>query len=332
MAATRATVELPASGERSPVFSVVVPTYNRARTLPRAMRAVLSQSFQDLELIVIDDGSSDDTPSIVSSMRDPRIRYRRQQNLGRSAARNNGAAVAKGRYLTFLDSDDEVDPGWLSTLLSLLCGEGVGVACCGALMLLERPDSSVWRREVITPHQLGPVFESAYGLFLAGTFAMELSLFHAIGGYEQTIGFSENTELALRLIPHCREKGLSIATTHQQFVLIHSQRGTGDELNRLTAAEFMLRRHGAQYRRHSPTSFANYHAIAGVHAARLGNLGAARRHLVSAVVAAPLKWRQWARLALAFVPPLARMYWSNGHADSPSSHSVVAPDEEVPTT
>ena len=84
--------------------SVLIPTYNRARFLPDAIRSVLEQTFQDFELIVVDDGSTDGTEELVR--RFPRARYVRQEHAGISAARNRALVEAKGRLVAWLDSDD----------------------------------------------------------------------------------------------------------------------------------------------------------------------------------------------------------------------------------
>src|SRR3954467_2657063 len=92
-----------------PQFSVVVPTYERAETLGRAIASILRQDA-DFELIVVDDGSTDDTARIVRQFDDERISYQHQTNAGVSAARNAGAAAARGEWLVFLDADDELLP------------------------------------------------------------------------------------------------------------------------------------------------------------------------------------------------------------------------------
>ena len=100
-------------------FSVVIPTYNRASILPRAVRSVLAQTFDGFELVIVDDGSDDDTPEVVRSFADPRICFLRRENGGVSSARNAGAAVARGEYLVFLDSDDELLPEALARYAEL---------------------------------------------------------------------------------------------------------------------------------------------------------------------------------------------------------------------
>jgi len=93
-----------------PQVSVIIPTHNRAEWLPGAVDSVLSQSFSDLEIIVVDDGSEDDTPSALGERMD-RVRYLRQEHAGVAAARNLGMAAARGEFLAFLDSDDRFAPG-----------------------------------------------------------------------------------------------------------------------------------------------------------------------------------------------------------------------------
>jgi glycosyltransferase involved in cell wall biosynthesis len=90
----------------NPKVSVVVPTYNRATTVPRAIESVLAQTVTDLEIIVVDDGSSDDTGKILGESFGHRIRYYAQTNQGASVARNKGVDEARGEWIAFLDSDD----------------------------------------------------------------------------------------------------------------------------------------------------------------------------------------------------------------------------------
>jgi glycosyltransferase involved in cell wall biosynthesis len=90
----------------NPKVSVVIPTYNRATTVPRAIESVLAQTVTDLEIIVVDDGSSDDTGMVLGEMFGDRIRYQAQANQGASVARNKGVEEARGEWIAFLDSDD----------------------------------------------------------------------------------------------------------------------------------------------------------------------------------------------------------------------------------
>ena len=99
--------------------SIVLPTYNRRDVLERALTSVRDQTHDDWDLIVVDDGSTDATSSLFTE-RDPRIRYVRQDNAGVYAARNRGLSLAVGRYVTFLDSDDEWLPHYLELTTAFL--------------------------------------------------------------------------------------------------------------------------------------------------------------------------------------------------------------------
>ena len=90
----------------APKVSVVLPTYNRAEQLPASMASVLAQTYTDLELLVVDDGSTDDTRAVISSIADPRIRYIQSNHQGAAAARNLGITAARGHFVAFQDSDD----------------------------------------------------------------------------------------------------------------------------------------------------------------------------------------------------------------------------------
>lgn len=95
----------------TPAVSVVLPTFNRARQLPRAVESVLAQTFRDFELIVVDDGSVDDTPGVMAGYADPRVRYvRYEPNQGANHARNVGIREARAPFIAFQDSDDDWFP------------------------------------------------------------------------------------------------------------------------------------------------------------------------------------------------------------------------------
>jgi len=102
------------------MFSVIIPLYNKAETVERAIRSVLAQTEQNFELIVVDDGSKDNGAELVQKFSDPRIRLIQQPNGGVSAARNTGIAAATNEYITFLDADDEYLPDFLATIRDLI--------------------------------------------------------------------------------------------------------------------------------------------------------------------------------------------------------------------
>ena len=108
----------------SSMFSIVIPTYNRAHLIARTLGSVLRQDFVDFEIIVVDDGSNDNTEEVVMKFDDKRIQYHRKENAERGAARNYGAARAKGAYINFFDSDDLLYENHLSTAYKLIKERG----------------------------------------------------------------------------------------------------------------------------------------------------------------------------------------------------------------
>lgn len=109
--------------------SVVVPAYNYAHFLPHCLASVFGQACADLEVIVVDDGSSDDTAAVVA--REPRARYLHQANAGLSAARNTGLVASSGEFLLFLDADDLLAPRTLAARVAFLAARPTaGVAVC----------------------------------------------------------------------------------------------------------------------------------------------------------------------------------------------------------
>jgi len=120
----------PATG-LAPCVSVIVACYNQPRFVGDAIRSVLEQTFTDLELIVVDDGSTDSTPETIAQFKDPRLRYIRQDNRGTAAARNTGFRASRGRYINFLDGDDYFGPEKLSRQVAALeAGDSFSLAFC----------------------------------------------------------------------------------------------------------------------------------------------------------------------------------------------------------
>ena len=103
-----------------PLFSVVVPAYNAGRFLPTALGSVYRQTVQDFEIVVVNDGSTDDTLEVLQSISDPRLCIITRENGGECVARNQGMREARGKYIAFLDSDDAWLPNHLEQALSFL--------------------------------------------------------------------------------------------------------------------------------------------------------------------------------------------------------------------
>jgi glycosyltransferase involved in cell wall biosynthesis len=308
--------------EISPVFSIVLPTFNRSQVLRRSVESVLNQTFKNFELIIVDDGSNDGTREFVNGLNDSRIQYVYQENKGPSAARNTGAGLARGKYLAFLDSDDEAMPEWLQTLDQAFAQPLSGTVCCGVVIADEGNGVETGNRTVKLPHKLGPIYKDFSGIFAPpGTFALRTDIFKELGGYTPELRYSENTDLALRLTSELKTRNLQISCIFKPLVIYHRQplrwaRSEKSFSNRLFGAKYFLEHHGARYLKESPRAYANYCAIAGVNAARLGYTQEARSHFLNAVRKNPQQFRHYVRFILTFIPNLAEAYWLRFNRES----------------
>ena len=181
-----------------PAVSIVVPTYNRAERLRETLRSVFNQTCQDFELIVVDDGSTDDTQKVVNSF--PRVQYiSKQENHGVSRARNEGLALAKGRYICFLDSDDLWDEKKLQIQVQWM-GDNPNCQVCYT--------DEIWIRKGVRVNQMnkhrkysGDIFRHCLPLCIVSPSSAMLraELFDEIGNFDESLPACEDYDLWLRI-------------------------------------------------------------------------------------------------------------------------------------
>lgn len=113
------------------LVSIIMPTYNREKTIKRAVDSLIKQTYKNIEIIIVDDGSKDNTKDIVTNYSDERIRYvNLVENKGANYARNKGLSLAKGKYITFQDSDDEADLNKIEELVKYINDNPCDVVFC----------------------------------------------------------------------------------------------------------------------------------------------------------------------------------------------------------
>jgi hypothetical protein len=183
-----------------PDVSVIMPTYNRARWIGRSIASVLSQDSVDLELLIIDDGSTDGTERVVAQFDDCRVHYFRQDNQGVSAARNVGLQRARGQYVAFLDADDVYFDGALRDLASVLDRHSdVGFVSGGWAYLDER--EQILRVE--NPWTSHPEFGLGVWLFSCPVLSCSIMIrrdwVNLVGGFDRRLRRHEDHDLWLRL-------------------------------------------------------------------------------------------------------------------------------------
>lgn len=182
-------------------FSVVIPCFNSARYVVDAVRSAISQDYQDREIIVVDDGSSDDPAAALDDLKSS-INFVRQPNGGTSSARNRGVSMARGRYVVFLDADDLLPPDYLSAINRTVASD---VAVDAVAPNLEMFGSTRYgrRRNYDNPLLFGKV---TLELFLRGRRALpgcsifSRDLLGRVGGYREEVRDSEDLDLWIRVL------------------------------------------------------------------------------------------------------------------------------------
>jgi glycosyltransferase involved in cell wall biosynthesis len=186
--------------KNQPTFSVIVPTFNRGSSLLETIDSVRAQSYGDFELIIVDDGSTDDTAAVVSSVPDPRLRYVRQANGGGSRARNTGIDTAQGRYIAFLDSDDKFQPSHLENALPVLeSDEGV---CTYTKVIVDRGEGLTFlkpHRELRKDEHIADYLMRDRGFVQTSTLIVPRPIAQAVR-YDEQLSAGQDMDFAIRLI------------------------------------------------------------------------------------------------------------------------------------
>ncbi|WP_293026660.1 glycosyltransferase family 2 protein [Natronococcus sp.] len=277
--------------------SVITPTYNRAETLPRAIESVLAQSHEAFEHVIVDDGSTDDTASVVEGYDDDRIEYLRLEgNNGANVARNEGIRAASGEYVAFLDSDDEYYPRKLET-------------CVAALESLPETYGGVFHgydiyrgEEYLGPEATheGRVTRSNLGeANVPGSFITTMfraSVFDVVGDLDEAMASSQDYEFYLRVAREYDFYGLGT------ILAKHYRREDSISLDvaaRREGKTQLIERHGDVLtdRRH-----AHHHYLLGLTHAKRGEMATARRELARAIRLHPTNPLPYVHLATCVTP------------------------------
>lgn len=289
------------SSAGSGTVSVVVPTYNRAGFIAESLESILDQTYRDIEVIVVDDASTDDTEREVLGLGDDRVRYvRHDENRGPSAARNTGIRTAAGEFVAFLDSDDRWVPDKLEAQVARF-SEDSGVECVYSGWEWVREDGEPRVTRCPDPRS-GLIdrkprwFYNIVQDFMVRTELAKRCLF------DERIRAYENLEWLIRLSGESRwgfvPRVLVRCQDHE------SHRASDSEPEKLRGLEYVLSHYEPILEDHVG---AHYHLrlTAGALALKDGN-PSAREHLSSAVKLHPLSARAWGRLLMTWVPSPGR--------------------------
>jgi glycosyltransferase involved in cell wall biosynthesis len=216
-----------------PLVSIVIPTYNRKAMLMEAIDSAMSQRYRNIEIIVIDDGSTDGTEQIMleKCQENTSIQYVRQENSGVSAARNHGARMAKGEYLSFLDSDDIYLPSCIQDKIQMalinndweVIGGGCDYLTIGATNLM--PSTPARPSTTYADLCIYTAFPGA-----SNNIFVKRNSFLRVGGFNENLKNSEDRDLLRRLAA----MGKIISVPHSTVTMrIHSEERSGRHLERM---------------------------------------------------------------------------------------------------
>ncbi|MDY6798542.1 MAG: glycosyltransferase [Pseudomonadota bacterium] len=229
----------------SPVVSVVTPTYNRAGFLLQAIESVLQQTFGDFELIVVDDGSTDDTPQLMDRyLQDTRVRYFKQSNQGQSVARNRGIKEAQGEYICFLDSDNAWHEDKLEKSLEAFRQNPGFHVVYGDYMVIDAEGNELGVNQMrrytgrVTAHLLKDNFVSM------NTTMTRRNCFREMGGFDEKDRLAEDYGLWLRFSTRYRFYYLDQILGYYRVM---NGQISSDKARRLEANERLLKSFLAEY-------------------------------------------------------------------------------------
>lgn len=282
--------------------SIVLPAYNREKTIGAAIRSVLRQTYSDFELIVVDDGSQDGTVEAARAVQDSRIRVLAlEENRGAGGARNAGIQAARAPWVAFQDSDDEWLPEKLSRQMARLAEGGFIAAYCGMAIVKATPSGRTKLAYLPRPETLHVEGEIAASLVRESfvstqTLVARREEILAVGGFDESLPALEDWDLAMRLAQRGRFAFVDAPLVHQTF---SENSITLSVRCRVEARERMLQKHRGDFASVPGLLALNARSIAGGWR-RLGEQERARAALKEGLVADPFDYGlRMAQVALA---------------------------------
>lgn len=287
------------SKRTQPTVSVIIPAFNRNHTLPRALSSAVSQTFRDLEIIVVDDASEEPAADVVQMFDDPRARViEHDRNRGANAARNTGVRSARGKYVAFLDSDDEWLPDKVQIQVAAL--EAAPSAVAGhytGLTAFDESGQEISRRK---PQLSGNIYLHLLQRNEIGPLSAVLvrrSVLNKVGGFDEQLASSQDWDLYLRIAEHHE-----FVSTSDSLVRYHVG---GDSITRNARAKAQGRRMILEkYKGHmvrSPAAFARQLVKTGHYYCRAGELSEGRRMFRRAAHTYPLSVDAYLYFGISFL-------------------------------
>jgi glycosyltransferase involved in cell wall biosynthesis len=286
-----------------PLISIVIPVFNRASLVCSTLDAVLKQEFKDFEVILVDDGSTDDLKNKLSSYIDVgTIKYYFQSNAGVSEARNKGASISEGRYLIFLDSDDSVTENWLFDYANMIKKSQPDIIYCGINRLKE--NILVEYTDPKNPYRDG----KSFGNVIPGSFCVKSVFFKTMGGYDDKLSYGENTELGFR-IKMANPTTAFISSPNLIYNLYENSHGKNAR-NKMNGIMYTINKHPQLFNENKGMK-RRFLSIAGVAAVSINENMRARELFWKAWKISPFNIYTFLRLLFSLSPLISNKIWVN---------------------
>ncbi len=289
------------------MISIITPSYNRAHLLPRMIKSVLMQTFSKWELIIMDDGSTDNTREVVEGYGDQRIKYFFTNNSGAADKRNQGVEKSQNEYILFLDSDDEPKPLWLEHLAKKIGVKQNVIVSCG----WEKVDDKNHLIKLSSPQNLGPLFNNITLNYLAGSLLLRRTLFLEVGGFDISLQSGHHTDLLLRLLSVFEKYKVNIINIPESLLKIHSHSGSKIRANNnsvYNGTMLLLKKHEVRFKKNKNEQI-NYLAVAALSAIKLGKIVEGKALLREAFLMKPFNIKSVFRVVLVEFPFLRNYIW-----------------------
>ena len=288
--------------EKNPTCSVIIPTYNRAHLVDRAIQSVLNQTYQNFEFIVVDDGSTDNTEEVVKKFqeKDKRIRYiKHERNKGASAARNTGIKAAKGEYIAFQDSDDEWLPEKLEKQMKVFetAPPEVGVIYTGFWRIENNkkiyiPYSWVAQKEGNIHKEL--LKGSFIGL---PTVLIRKECFKKAGMFDKKLPRLQDWELFIRISKHCKFKYINEALLISPYT-IGSISFNNESL--IQALELILKKHSEEFKKYKKILSVQMYWLGSI-LCKSGKMKEGKKYFLRVINISPLNIKAWIGLTASLL-------------------------------
>ena len=294
---------------KTPTVSVIIPTYNRAHLIGKAVKSVLNQTYQDFEIIVVDDGSTDNTEEVMKSFNNFKIRYIcHSDNRGISVARNIGIRASRGEYIALLDSDDEWLPEKLDKQVDVLQNESpeVGVVCSWSYNIDEKGNYISKR---CLPKKGGYIYEDLLSTnpISVPTVLIRKECFNRVSLFDDLLNAQEDWDMWIRIAKYYRFALIKVPLVKYRK---HSDQISKNPREKIITANRILVKYVNELKKR-PRAHSKHYFYIGNRLCHMGKTKEGQRYLIKAISLYPFCIRYYICMFGSLFGPKCFIYFVN---------------------